>query len=167
MTFLNFFQRTKYQFIPLILFWDTANLSVLRPEWPHPFLTKPTTMFFVQLLISVTLHQNAKNQVFSSFYSTDIVDLKILQSDWQRRFWPISQVLDLSQVKDLCKNTANNMSFFIHQIQKKILNKFSNSHSKKIKIQKAIFLAHFWSKTFYFFFKNPALPDTTPHGPLT
>ena len=42
---------------------------------------------------------------------TDIVDLKIVQSDWPRAFWPISQEADFSQVWDLCKNTTNKMNF--------------------------------------------------------
>ena len=48
-----------------------------------------------------------KNQAFSSFCSRDIVNLKILQSDWSRAFWPISLEPDFSQAWDLCKNTAN------------------------------------------------------------
>ena len=47
-----------------------------------------------------------KHQAFSLFCSRDIVDLKILQSDWLTAFWPISQEPDFSQVQDLCKNTA-------------------------------------------------------------
>ena len=48
---------------------------------------------------------------FSSFYSRDTVDLKILQLDWPRAFWPISQEADFSQVWDLCKNTVVNINF--------------------------------------------------------
>ena len=59
----------------------------------------------------MNLHQYAKNQAFSSFCSRDIVNLKILQSDWSRAFWPISQEQDFSQVWDLSKNTANNIKF--------------------------------------------------------
>ena len=33
----------------------------------------------------------------SSLYSKDIVDLKILQSDWLRVFWFISKELDISR----------------------------------------------------------------------
>ena len=32
-------------------------------------------------------YQYAKNQAISSLCSSDIFDLKILQSDWQRLFW--------------------------------------------------------------------------------
>ena len=60
----------------------------------------PTQIFFNQLLISINLYQHAKNQAFSSLCSGDIVNLKILQSDWSRAFWPISQEPDFSQVWD-------------------------------------------------------------------
>ena len=32
----------------------------------------------------------------------------MLQSDWLRAFWPMSQEPDFSQVWDLCKNTERN-----------------------------------------------------------
>ena len=41
----------------------------------------------------------------------EIVDLKILQPDWPRAFWPLSQEPDFSKVRDLCKNTALNINF--------------------------------------------------------
>ena len=97
LAFLNFYQHTKNQLIPLIPFWDIANFSVLRPEWPHPFLTMLTPIFFNQLLIFINLYQHAKNQAFSSFCSEEIVNLKILQSHWPRAFWPISQEPAFSQ----------------------------------------------------------------------
>ena len=36
--------------------------------------------------------------VVVNFYQRKIVDLKILQSDWLRAFWPISQRQDFSQI---------------------------------------------------------------------
>ena len=53
--------------------------------------------FFQQVLISTNLYQDAKNQAFSTFCSKDILDLKILQSDSPRAFWPISQESEFSQ----------------------------------------------------------------------
>ena len=126
MAFLNFDQHPKNQFIPLIPFWDTANFSALRPEWPYLFLTMPTTFFFNQLLISINLYQHAKTQAFSSLRSRDIINSKILQSDWLRWFWPISPEPDFSQVWDLCKNTANNMSFLYRPTSEKLMSKFFN-----------------------------------------
>ena len=55
-------------------------------------------MSFHQLSISINLYQHAKNQVFPLFSSEDTVDKKILQSDWLRAFWHISQEPDFSQV---------------------------------------------------------------------
>ena len=59
----------------------------------------------------MNLHQYEKNQAFSSFCSRDIVNIKIMQSDWSRAFWPISHETDFFQVWDLCKNTANIIKF--------------------------------------------------------
>ena len=44
----------------------------------------------------------------SSFLEIE-VDLKILQTDWLRAVWPMSQEQDFSQVWGLCSNTANNI----------------------------------------------------------
>ena len=60
----------------------------------------PNPIFFNELLISMNLYQHTKNQAFSSFFSGDIVNLKILQSDWPRAFWLKSQEPDFSQVWD-------------------------------------------------------------------
>ena len=53
-----------------------------------------TPIVFDQRLISMNLYHHAKIQAFSSFSSRDTVDLKILQSDWLKAFWPISQEPD-------------------------------------------------------------------------
>ena len=89
-----------------------------------------------------------KNKAFSSFCSRDIVNLKILQFDWLRAFWPISKESDFSQVWDLCKNTANIIKFLY---------------------KKTLFLAHFGSIFPIFgakknFLENPALSPTTSYG---
>ena len=58
-------------------------LESWRPEWPHLiFDLAHSPIFFNQLSISMNLHQHAKNQAVSSFYSRVTVDLKILHSDW-------------------------------------------------------------------------------------
>ena len=69
------------------------------------------TNFFDQPLIFVNLHQNAKNEVVFLNCSGETVDLKILQSDWLRAFWSISQGEKNYQIHDLCRNTANNINF--------------------------------------------------------
>ena len=51
----------------------------------------PNQKIFNQLLIFVNFYQHAKNEAISSICSGKIVDLKVLQSDWLRAVWPISQ----------------------------------------------------------------------------
>ena len=83
---------------------------------------------FNQLLIFINLYQHAKNQLISTLCSGDIFDSNILQSDWPRAFWPISQEPDFPQIWDLCRNIANN--FIIDQIQEKLTIKFFNKLRK-------------------------------------
>ena len=53
-----------------------------------------------------------KNEPVSLICSGEMVDLKILQSEWLRAFWPIiSPDKDFSQIEDLCRNIANNINF--------------------------------------------------------
>ena len=58
----------------------------------------PNKNIFDQLLTFVNLYQHAKNEAVSSICSGEIVDLKILQFDWLRAFWPISQEQDFFQI---------------------------------------------------------------------
>ena len=67
------------------------NFRVPWPVWPPTFLTTPLLKVFDQLLIYVDLYQHVKNKAISLICSGDMVDKKILQSDWLRTFWPISQ----------------------------------------------------------------------------
>ena len=48
-----------------------------------------------------------ENEAVSSTYSGEMLDLKILQSEWLRGFWSISQEQNFSQIEDLYRNTAN------------------------------------------------------------
>ena len=59
----------------------------------------------------MNLHQYAKNKAILSFRSRDTFDLKILQSDWSRTFWSISQESDFCGIWDLSWNKANNINF--------------------------------------------------------
>ena len=56
----------------------------------------PKQKIFHQLLMFLNLHQHAKNEAVSLICSGEMVDLKILQSEWLTAFWPISQEQDLS-----------------------------------------------------------------------
>ena len=71
-------------------------------------MTIPDPKIFDQLLFFVKLYQHAKNKAVSLIYSGEIVDLKILQSDWLREFWPIYLEQNLSEIYDL--NSANDIS---------------------------------------------------------
>ena len=59
----------------------------------------------------MNLYQHAKNQAISLICSGDMIDSKIVQSNWLRKFWPLSWEQKFSQIWDLHKNTANNISF--------------------------------------------------------
>ena len=57
----------------------------------------PYKKFLNQLLIFMNLCQHTKDWAILFNYPRDIVDLKILQSDWTREFQLISQKLDFPQ----------------------------------------------------------------------
>ena len=65
---------------------ETANFRVLSPDWPHPFLTKPTQKSFDQRLIFVDLYQHAKNQFIPSIHSPDTVNFEVPSHDWLHPF---------------------------------------------------------------------------------
>ena len=58
----------------------------------------PNQKLFEQLSICVNLYQHTKNEAVSWICSGEIVDLKILQSDWLKAFWPVSHKQDFSQI---------------------------------------------------------------------
>ena len=84
-------KKSVHSVHPFVHSSDTVNFRVQRLDWPHPFLTMPNQTIFDQILIFVNLYQHVKNEAVSSISSGEKVDLKILQSDWLRAFWPISQ----------------------------------------------------------------------------
>ena len=51
-----------------------------------------------------------------------MLDLKILQSEWLKAFWSISQEQHFSQIEDLYRNTANNINFHYRTHSGKIKN---------------------------------------------
>ena len=67
--------------------------------------------FFGQLFVYMNLYQHAKNQAISLTCSGDMVDSKILESNWMRTLWHISKEPEFSQIWDLCRHTANNINF--------------------------------------------------------
>ena len=70
------------------------------------------------------------------------VDLKILQSNWLRAFWPISWEMAFSQIWDLCRNTANNISFHYKTNSVKIIGNFFS----KFKTLSLTHFSNFWGK---------------------
>ena len=95
---MDLYQHAK-QLIPSVHSWDKINFRVPRPSWPHLFLTVPNQKILNQLLIFVNLYQHAKKWDYFIICSGEIVDLKILQSDLLRAFWPISLEQDFSQYR--------------------------------------------------------------------
>ena len=87
-------------------------------------MTMHTQIFFNQLLISMYLYQNTKNQNFSSFSSRDIIDLKI-HLIGQDHF--DSHLRNQNFVKhEICVSLQQLIkTFIIDQIEIKLMTKFS------------------------------------------
>ena len=120
---MDIYQLLKDQLNPPFHSWDTVNFIVPRPDWPHSFFPKTFWSTF-QLLFFVNLYQHAKNEAVSSICSGEIVDLKILQSDWLRAF------MNKSFPKyEICTGTQ----------QIKVNNQVISTNSK------TLLLARFWS----------------------
>ena len=80
-SFLNLYQHTKNQFILFISPWHTTNFRVLgKVSTPYSDIFQSTCNF----------HESVSTCKKCKKCSRDIVDLKILQSDWLRAFWPHS-----------------------------------------------------------------------------
>ena len=108
---MSLYQHAKNQFIPSIHSSDTVTFKVPSHDWRYPVLTMPTPKTFE--LIFMKLYQHAKlipslhsilessdqighinmlkMRLFNQFVQDNIVHLGILQSDWLREFWLISQ----------------------------------------------------------------------------
>ena len=94
---LNLYQHAKNQLIPFVNSRVTIHLKSRDQIDQTLFLAMPNQVFH-QLVIFVSLSQHAKNEAVSLICSEEIFDLKILQSNWLRRFWPISQEQNFSQI---------------------------------------------------------------------
>ena len=87
---MTLYHHSKHQFISLITLWDIANLKVMLPGSPHPFLATLTSIFFYQLLISDINKQ--KSRLYHHF-SLEIYLIKnpaiwlaktrLAQNDWE------------------------------------------------------------------------------------
>ena len=119
----------------------------------------PTPKSFHQLFIFVNLYQIAKNHAISLISSGYRVDLKILQSDWRRVFWPIYQEQDFFHIQDLCMNTASNKNFHYRTNSVKINDQIFQQIEKTLVLAN---LSNFGGKKF--FPKNPGLSHTNSYG---
>ena len=117
---VNLYQHGKNQFIPSVHSRDTVNFRVQRQVTPIFDYAQPK--IFHQLLIFVNLYQHIKNEAVSLICSGEIVDLKTLQSDWLRAFWPISQEQDFFPNIRLVQDTTNNTNFHYRTTSVKIQN---------------------------------------------
>ena len=90
---MNLYQTAKNQLIPSTQSWDTVKFRVQYQIGHAHILTMPNYKIF-EHLIFVNLYQYAKNETVLSICSEEIIDLKILQSDWLRAFWPVSEGQD-------------------------------------------------------------------------
>ena len=107
----------------------------------------PLPIFFNQHLISMNLYQHEKNQTSVSICFRYVVYLsdEILQSDWPRAFWPISQEPDFCQIWDFCKNTANKINFH-YRPKSEIITKFSSKFKEPCVWFILAHFPHFWGK---------------------
>ena len=64
----------------------------------------PIQKIFDQLLIFVNLYQHAKNEAISTICFGEKVYFKVLQSDWLRASWFLSQEQDFFQQR-ICRET--------------------------------------------------------------
>ena len=96
---VKLYQHAKNQLVRLVLSWDTILDS--RDQISHTHFDQPHQKLFNPLLTLVNLYQHAKNEAVSSICSGEMLDLKILQSEWLRAFWPISQEQHFPQMEDL------------------------------------------------------------------
>ena len=133
--FLSIQQKSAYS-IDSFLRYSQCSCPVARVTIP----------IFHHTHANMNLHQCAKNQAFSSFGSRDIVNIKILQSDWLRASWSISQEPDFSQVWNLCKNTANIIKYLYRPNLEKIWLNFPVNSKHSVFGPFLAHFPHFWGK---------------------
>ena len=83
--FVIMYQHAKSKFIASV---DSSDSQFYSPaiRLVTPILIMFTPKMFNHLLICVKLYQDVKNKVVSSICSGEMVDLKILQFEWQEYF---------------------------------------------------------------------------------
>ena len=115
---VKLYQHAKNQLVLSVLSWDTF--------WSPD--TRLTTLIFALASLKTFLltfnfgefYQNAKNKAALLICSEEMLDLKTLQSEWLRAFWPLSQERHFSQIEDLYRDTTNNINFHFRVSSEKI-----------------------------------------------
>ena len=101
-------------FHPLISYSSATRVGTPNYNHVYPNIFQSTSNFNESVSIC------KKSGFFIQFFFRDIVDLKILQSDWPCAFWPISQESKFFQIWDLSKDTATNINFHCRSNWEKI-----------------------------------------------
>ena len=94
------------------------SIRVQRPDWLHPLLTMPNQKILTFNFCDFVSTWN--NYTVSLICSGEMVDLKILEYDLLRPFWPISQKQDFPKYR-ICAGRQQIQIFIIEQIQWKLL----------------------------------------------
>ena len=68
----------------------------------------------------MNFYQHTKNEAVSWICSGEMEDLKILQCDWLRASFPMSEKKDFPQIWNLFRNTANDINFHYRKNSVKI-----------------------------------------------
>ena len=97
----------KNQLILSIHPWDTAILECYELSGHIHFWPCTPKTFSVNM----NLYQYAENQAILSICSGDRANLKILQSNWLKAFWTISQKPHFTQIWDFYYSTNGNQIF--------------------------------------------------------
>ena len=64
LSFAEFILKQQKPVYSIDLFVSMANFKFPQPEWTHPFMTTPISIFCNQLLISINLNQHANEKDF-------------------------------------------------------------------------------------------------------
>ena len=87
----------------------TVNLNSRDQTGHIHFLTMLNQNLFEQLSAFLNFYQHEKNEAVSLICSGEINDIKILQSDWLRAFWPTSLIKNLTDINQCLTSPANNV----------------------------------------------------------
>ena len=133
-------QQPKNHFIPSIHSWGTVSFRVPWPDWPHPFLTMPTQIFFHQLSIYVNLYQYARITIFYWFLLKILLSKKSCNLIGWKHFGSYLRNKNFPKYDIYAETQQIIQIFIIQQIQWKLMIKFFiNSKSPAF----GSFLVHF------------------------